>query len=305
MRRSDALMIIMILTIGVLGPLVLTASPVSSEPELETYFHGYVTDKETGDPLEFATVMIMGRRFAQTIHTDGDGHYAYGIKRSGNYDLIAEMGGYHDQMKQEYIRIGQVVQVNFELFSFKSIVAGSVTDSVTGEPVSGAYVEFISESCTAYNITGEDGRYRTYIESGTYGLTVRTNDHQFYKEADVRIEEGEDNVKDIELEPYESGMFGHVLNGNGDLIQGAYLKVQNVENQKWDSTDKEGSYRIGIEPGIYRVVVYRSGYMSSSGPIEILEGEMVEKDWILDESIYGSVVGRIMNWLFGILGMIQ
>jgi hypothetical protein len=59
-----------------------------------------------------------------------------------------------------------------------------------------------------------------------------------------------------------------------------------------------------MEPGKYKVVVYKSEYYSSSAPIELEEGEMKEMDWTLQEEIPQNFLMKLISWITGLIGMI-
>ena len=80
-------------------------------------------------------------------------------------------------------------------------VKGTVRDSVSGEPIIGAYVEAIG---TAYKTkTGPDGGYSLELPVGQYELRIRSDANQPRRVSQVVVQEGKTRDIDAELRPLE------------------------------------------------------------------------------------------------------
>ena len=112
---------------------------------------GLITDAKTGKPIQGVTVSLSD----QTVKTGIDGSYVFtGIRYSDNHKLVVMGMDHQPKMKPLKLRAEQV-QLNFALDPKYGAVSGVITDSATGQPISGVKINLLDRSMT----TEEDGRY--------------------------------------------------------------------------------------------------------------------------------------------------
>lgn len=138
-----------------------------SSPLVVGTLGGTVTNA-TGVPMPLASVSLSN---GATGTTDANGNYYFGGLSGGNITVTVSRGGYVTQSKTITIASGQTGDADFVLQQVQyGSVAGKITDSVTGSPISGATV---SCSSGASMITAADGSYAmSNIVIGSYTLTV-------------------------------------------------------------------------------------------------------------------------------------
>lgn len=184
-------------------------------------------------------------------------------------------------------------QINFKL-DIKPIwgeISGTVTDSTTGQPIAGAYVEissgFISDAqnsfapwySTYFAITDEKGNYKiANIFRGEYYISVYANGaFEIYKDAivkemakPVQVIGGETSTIDFDLVPRNDGpckISGQVtINGMNELINRAVVIARpSVSIMTWPYserfysavTEKDGTYTLsGLPEGEYIVMSF-------------------------------------------------
>lgn len=296
-KKGTALLVIMM---ALAVPFFLITPADAVDP---TRFEGIVTDYITDEPIEGANVMLLDGRIGEEVTTDENGYYSFDIDKGGEYSLIASMEDYYDEFKEEYIVIGETKEIDFILIPYKTFVTGRVTDDTTGEGIADAYVEFHSPEITAHGFTDEDGHYDIGIEGGTYELYIKANDYDSFREEDVKIKDGQENKKDIELEKFEQGMHGYVMLEDGTPVEGAQLVINGAAGgtTRYCWTNEDGYYETYLQIGRYKINVNKPGNPSTSGRVEIEYQEMLEKDWTMYES---SPKNFIMRFIMAILDLI-
>ncbi|MFO8051811.1 MAG: carboxypeptidase-like regulatory domain-containing protein [Thermoplasmatota archaeon] len=291
---------LLMISMALLAPLFLLA-PADAEPT--TAFEGTVTDYVTDEPLEGASVMILGGVTGKIATTDESGNYRVELEKGGDYSFVVTRDGYHDAYKEEMIMLGQTKVVDFILLPFKTFVSGRVTDIDSGEGIQEAYVEFRNEDLRTNGVTDEEGNYEIGIEEGTYEIMVRAQDYGIYREDGILIEQGENNRVDVEMEEFSQGMYGTVTDEDGTPLEGAQVLLNGNGGTSKCATGEDGGYRICVRPGSYKVTVNYKDHPSTKGNVDIPRDEMVEKDWTIYENAPKSVIMRILEWIWNLIGM--
>ena len=62
----------------------------------------------------------------------------------------------------------------------------------------------------------DNGFYKVSIERGTYELWVSTSQYHSWTEEGVVFKENTDSHKDITMDPFDTGIKGHIYDENGD-----------------------------------------------------------------------------------------
>ena len=101
------------ISIGLLLSILILLDVNSLSASMNAIIEGIVIDSETGEPLPGANVFIVGSSIGTA--TDSDGKYVILRLPPGFYKIRATYIGYEQQEKSIRVRLGQKVEVNFEM----------------------------------------------------------------------------------------------------------------------------------------------------------------------------------------------
>ena len=159
--------------------------------------HGYVTDEETGDPIEGAYVNLdwqddQGHYYGNYTYTDSSGYYRMNVA-AGRIDLYARADGYYSEHTDNYdIGEYETLQIDIALYPKppeNSVVHGYVTDEETGDPIEDAYVNLDWQDDQGHY----DCNYTYTDSSGYYRMNVAAGRIDLYASADGYYSEYTDN----------------------------------------------------------------------------------------------------------------
>ncbi|MFQ5739964.1 MAG: carboxypeptidase regulatory-like domain-containing protein [Acidobacteriota bacterium] len=171
---------------GTSNPLTFTINP-----PITSAFKGTVKDK-AGIGIAGATLnAYQGGVLKFSTSTAGNGTYTLAVA-AGTYDLVASQIGFFDKTKAGLaIAENQTLTgTNFTL-ARHSFFQGTVTDSVTGEPLVGVLVEAIKNRVVQFSTTtAADGTYSLLVKKGTYNLRASKEGYQSKTKLDRIIGDG-------------------------------------------------------------------------------------------------------------------
>jgi 5-hydroxyisourate hydrolase-like protein (transthyretin family) len=149
---------------------------------------GVVTDAATGKPVQNASVELLtdSYYFAASTMTDSNGDYTFSGLQSGTYQVAFSIGD-GEYLAQNYngqnayssytnvtVAQGSKTAGIDAALDAPAQIQGTVTDSVTGSPVSGATVSTTGPNGTIHATTGSDGTYTlTGLYPGSYTVEFR------------------------------------------------------------------------------------------------------------------------------------
>ena len=155
---------------------------------------GTVTDASTGDPIAGATVTADGN----SATTDANGAYTINNVSPGDYTVTASAAKYVEQSKTVTVTAGTTTTLNFELIPMNGTISGIVTDSSTGDPISGATVTADGMSA----ITNSSGHYTiSDVPAGTYTVTVSADGYKSSSQTDITVVAEATTTVNFELTP--------------------------------------------------------------------------------------------------------
>ncbi len=191
-------------------------------------------------------------------------------------------------------------------------IDGTVTDSVTQLPISGALVQAVVGNQVIYsNITASDGTYTlTNVQPGNYTLIARASEHQT-QTVGVTAENGQTVTVDIALVPGGGAILGTVTDAITTLpISGARVNgYQGTILLEGSTTTGSGFYSLpGFAPGDYIVQASATGYQTQSVGAIVRLNLPTDVDFALimnPGAISGTVIDSItsnpiMNALIGV-----
>jgi len=186
-------------------------------------------------------------------------------------------------------------------------IDGTVTDSVSGNPISGAQVLAVG-GVTRATTTHTDGTYHLGgVPAGSYDMTVTAFAYNPGTANGVVVADGQTTNQDFALTPGPAhSVSGTVTNsGTGLPIAGAAVRVQGTPLQT--NTGADGTYAFPIVPeGTYNIMASASGFLSSTHSVTVDQDVVV--DFSLDpvadcDRVPGNLVrncgfetGDFTNW---------
>ncbi len=249
---------------------------------------GKVED-EYGNPLPGTEVTVSGGGETYKLTTDENGRYgSTKIKPGSSYVITTQKTGYETETKSSVtIQDGFSANHHFTLAEpvTGGTVGGTITDSSTGNPVSGATVTMSNDTDTKTASTSSDGKYNI-TGLGTdkaYKIEVTKEGYHTTKRTGIEPKKTTPVTEDERLVPKIAGhgaIIGkvtvagtdtplagikvtvekHTLTGVGDIREVIIETVAEV------TTDSNGNFTFpGLDPGTHTVKVkgLEKGYMDS------------------------------------------
>ncbi|MHA6252309.1 S8 family serine peptidase [Oceanobacillus sp. CAU 1775] len=142
------------------------------------------------------TVLESGR----SVNTNpADGSYSF-LHAAGEFTVAAHAYGYHQSEQAVEITADESTTANFLLEELEEYtVSGTITNEVTGEPVSEATLLLVEDANITPVSTDENGNYSITAYEGVYTVKVMASGYHGKEiEADFTV----DGTLDIELEPF-------------------------------------------------------------------------------------------------------
>ena len=164
---------------------------------LPSGIEGYVTDADTGDPIEGAKIYYHGAGTSR--YTNEDGFYRF-IVPPDTYTLTADPFGW-GEVTVEGI---EVVEGEFTVANFATellptgFIAGDVTGVDTGSAIREATITLLDTPVRT--TTSALGRYSVEVPIGTYSVRAEDPDYLPATVLDVEVAEGETITVDFVLE---------------------------------------------------------------------------------------------------------
>ena len=251
---------------------------------------GVVTDAATGKPVQNASVELLTGSYyfyASTL-TDGNGDYTFSGLPSGSYQVAFSIGD-GDYLAQNYngqnsyrsytnvtVAQGSTTAGIDAALDAPAEIQGSVTDSITGSPVSGVTVSTSGPNGTIQTTTGSDGTYSlTGLYPGSYTVYFQPPSganylSQYYNGAatssgatPVSVGDGAD-VTGINASLQTGGQISGTVTSQatGTAISGLWVYVFDSSGNSAGSaqTGADGTYTVSNLPtGSYEVAFYGTG----------------------------------------------
>jgi len=180
---------------------------------------GYITDEETGDPINNANINLywegdFDEFYMNETFSEIDGFYSINVA-AGIIDLEVEANGYfRDDIDEMVIQDYETYWFNFSLIprpKENSVVCGYITDNKTGNPINYVRIEFEwLDITTGYRYDNEtqtdsSGFYKIDIAPGEVYHDIRSQNYNYYNP--YRLDCQEDKVLwmniSLEEEPIE------------------------------------------------------------------------------------------------------
>ncbi len=248
---------------------------------------GLVTNAETGDPIVGAHVVANGPSRGYS-NTSPDGEYLIRGLIPGRYEVRAHVRGFEPSAPETVDVVeGQITEdVDFELTPMGGgqcgFVAGTVTDSTTGDPIFHAHVFVRSAQGQGMAYTDSSGNYLLRVRPGSYLVRASARHHFPAVYPDTVLVADGDTVYDIDFVLREcprmsAGIAGFVFDGyTQEDLAGMTVTAIGEQASYETVTDEHGEYVFeDLLPGDYRIEVSGKGYEDGMYP-ELVELELDE-----------------------------
>jgi large repetitive protein len=251
--------------------------------------HGTVTDALTTAPIAGVAVTIG----TQSTVTSSLGVYILTGVAAGDRTVTFRKATYVDRDETVTVVAGGKHELSVTLTpQTTGTIAGTVTDSVTTDPIAGVTVSIETLGSTT---TGADGTYSlTDVPAGTWTVSyTRTSYRAAQKSVTVTI--SQTTVQDVAMSaPAEGTVEGQVRNQTSGGLQ-AGVHVTLTETERTTDTDANGYYKFtNVASGIYTVLFTLTDYGSLTRTgVEVECGETT----VLDVEL-APTVGGLVGWVF-------
>jgi len=205
------------------------------DPEPGT-LSGQVTDSETGDPIESATVTI--EETGQEATTDSNGEYTIDPVDQGTYNVTVRHPDYVNETVEVTVSPGEDVTQNYALADTDGTIFGVVRDSNTNDELANVEVtvyEAGTGTVVGQTTTDSAGEYEFVVEGGVEYDVVANGSEIGYntKEAtNVAVSENEDVRVDFDLDPVTAFGASNDWGNNDDLY--TEFTVSNADDPDHD-----------------------------------------------------------------------
>jgi len=282
------------------------------DPRVETYFEGYITDADTGDPLVDGYVKVFGSQSAVVAFVDEEGYYRVDVTGGQTYYLYAYAEGYLDGYDESEIEKGENIRIDFELIlrNFSSVVYGKVYDMETEEPVEArvSIYNFDTDYSSVQNTEGSGG-FRFEVDPGTCAINVDPHSDQYepYYGSSFEVGEGEEVEKNFGVKRIGQTVHGFVTDERGEPMEGAYVSLESVpgedaygNNYYGIYTDADGYYCLYPRHDEYWIECHANLQEPYQDVIEIEEGEEVRYDIEMEPAI-PSLLYRLIRFILDLI----
>jgi len=256
--------------------------------EIFAFLQGSVTDS-SDNGLSGANIEVLSLDDGSTVATTtADASGSFNLQVSpGMFEIVVTAEGY--QSKSTVVQVAENETAEPD-FSMEEIPTGTVSGTVTDgdDPLSGATIEATDTT------TGAAAASKTTGSNGTFEISVEAEKtHEIIVDAEgydpvgdlVSVAEGETQTLNIdmgtELEPATiTGVVRQVTEPR-DLLDAVDIGVVDPITEELvaqTTSGSGGSYALDVQPGEYRIVVNRDGYLPFADAISVSEGEIASVD---------------------------
>ena len=270
---------------------------------------GYVTDQDTGLPIEGAMVSVgiwnneMSYSYSNLTFSDSDGYYEMYVSNGSARIMVMKEGYSIEMYNDETIEEGDMLQFDADLRPLDCVVRGTVIDMKSTDPLPMARVIlFDADFNIAMATTDSSGEYYLDAFSGTELVMLATMEGYADEVVLIDLSPGEEAWQDFGLWPPSAVLEGTVRDAvTGDPVEGAWAWASSDIYDEGAETDGSGFYSMDLVPGTYEVGIGADGYMyyMASG-VELVDEEttvldvlLFPSDMPLDTMVYGWVNGSV------------
>lgn len=250
---------------------------------------GLVSDAATGNPIGAASIGISNGINTYSASTDGAGHYSQAVV-AGVYAMSVVATGYVGQtLGPINVPLNGTATVNVPMPPYQTPTAsigGLVTDSVTGLPISGAFVGAFSQTNpnTFSAFTGPDGHYTLPVYADSYTVDFSATNYAFLSVPNQVVGDGIAVVLNANLMPNVPPP-GTIKGTVTNALTGA--PIQNVSVTATPAvgppivatTGADGTYTMPAPAGTYSIQFISAGFDAQTvNGVVVAAGATVTQD---------------------------
>ncbi|PFG05371.1 carboxypeptidase regulatory-like domain-containing protein [Bacillus sp. es.034] len=244
---------------------------------------GNVVDAVTGSPLTGVIIEVYASGtgiLVRRVLTDENGNYLIEGLPQGAFDVIAQLEGYAINVNNVFLAPGQAEVLDIALIPFPATIQGTIRDSVTMNPISGALVKVVipnTDIVVGSALTSSDGTYSLgNLPTGSYNVVISADGYGTVVIPVILIPNETETVN-AALDPNPAGITGTVFNAQTATgIQGALVRIFNSDGVFITSTltDEDGAYVItGLAEGQYTAIARADGFGDQIAVVTLSPGE--------------------------------
>ena len=266
-----------------------------------------------------------------SVRTDSTGRYLVAGLNEGTANVKVHQAGYYDLSVSAVIVSNATTVTDIALVPIpppdKGFLKGTVTDSVSSLPISGAVVYLKPSAATTSNnspevqpkepnyaaITYTDASGRYLFPALTPGQYIATATKAGFDSKAVTVVITGSNsttIQDFSLvqsAPTKGAIKGKVSDVNTGLPLANTFVFVSIDpsrwysnlNKLWARTDSTGNYLLReISYGTYTIKALQKGYINGEQPASVIAGDTITLDFALapvPPPDYGTVIGTVSN----------
>jgi len=231
---------------------------------------GLITDSLTMIPISGAKVLIyQGNTLVDTLITDSSGHYSSSNLAPGQYQVVGQATNYQSNASGALVSAGLGTIVDVSLAPDPGTVEGTVKDSITMHPISGANVQiFKGQTLVGSSVTDSSGNYQVGgLAPGSYTVNFSAQNYQT-KILGASVTSNSKTELDANLDPNPGCLQGLITDSvTSNPLVGATVSIyQSNTFVEQVFTDASGNYTFSkLQPGTYLIVASAVDYQLTLG----------------------------------------
>ncbi len=176
-----------------------------------------------------------------------------------------------------------------------AILSGTVTDSLTGEPV---FATITFPGMPVANVTSDYARgfYTQFVPTGEISVTVVAPGYR-NSSAAITLRRDEEGVLNFSLLPNTGSITGSLRDGQGRPIAGASVTIGSTTPVTL-TTNEAGIFSADVEAGTWPITVQADGYIADSRSVSLLANETVNVSFDLRDALQAGAVLSFDNIYF-------
>jgi Carboxypeptidase regulatory-like domain/IPT/TIG domain len=257
---------------------------------------GTVTDSSTTNPISGASVSCTGTPSCTATSTDTSGTYTLANLAAGTYQVTVAKTGYATQTIPVTVTSGSAAKQDFSMTPATGSISGTVSDSVTSNPISGASVSCTGTPICTGTTTASNGTYTlSNLASGTYSVQVTASGYG-NGSASVSVTSGANSPQGFSLTPNPGSITGTVTDSvTGTPISGANITCSVSPSCTGTTTAGDGTYKLSsLNEGTYQVTAAATNYGSSTIGVTVGPGGTPTQNFALTPNS-GSISGTVSD----------
>ena len=271
---------------------------------------GTVSDSVAGTPLAGAKVYLRtgGGALLDSAVTSGTGTYSIDSVLPGTYRLVASAALHTTKTINPLTVAAAPITQNFQLVGLPAgiVISGTVSDSVTGNPLAGAVVRLrtgFPVTVIDSAITSATGAYSIdSVDPGTYSLNATAAGHTAKTIAGVVVAAAP-ITQNIQLLGLPAGIriSGMVVDSvSGAALAGAIVRLRTPGGAGTlvDSAivAANGSYAIdSVQPGTYNLVASATGHVAKTDAGIVVAAAALVRNFELVRTPGIAITGRVAD----------